>query len=164
MPVQGVAAPATRLPLRPYCNPISAHADSLGVFHCSQAASYPLLQKIFQETIRFLPWPRQKPFDSLSADSTQGRLLCTQQQTEYSVYAPHCRFKPVPYKGRYPCGSSLCTKTGLHIGRVGFSMPLEIALPTQAIRFPPASTPNWAFKADTRGFTVMPFKGFLGPS
>ena len=29
---------------------------------------------------------------------------------------------------------------------------------------PAASTPNWAFKADTTGFSDMPFKGFLGPS
>ena len=29
---------------------------------------------------------------------------------------------------------------------------------------PPAPTPNWAFKAGTRGFKDMPFKGFLGPS
>jgi len=44
-------------------------------------------------------------------------------------------------------------------------MPLEIALKIQARKcFPPASTPNWAFEANTRDFTDMPFKGFLGPS
>ena len=34
--------------------------DSLGVFHCSLAGSYPLLQKIFQETILSPPWPRRR--------------------------------------------------------------------------------------------------------
>ena len=60
-----------------------------------------------------------------------------------------------------------CTKTGLHDRRVGFPMPLGNALRPQArgVRaFRPAPTPNWAFAAGTRGFTAMPFKGFLGPS
>ncbi len=57
------------------------------------------------------------------------------------------------------------TEPGLHTGRVEVPMPLEIALPMQAqTRLPPASTQNWAFQADTRGFNDMPFKGFLGPS
>ena len=46
-------------------------------------------------------------------------------------------------------------------------MPLGNALNPQArgVRaFRPAPTPNWAFAAGTRGFTAMPFKGFLGPS
>ncbi len=46
-------------------------------------------------------------------------------------------------------------------------MPLGNALNPQArgVRaFHPAPTPNWAFAAGTRGFTAMPFKGFLGPS
>lgn len=60
-----------------------------------------------------------------------------------------------------------CTKTGLHESRVGFPMPLGNALNPQArgVRASrPAPTPNWAFAAGTRGFTAMPFKGFLGPS
>ena len=46
-------------------------------------------------------------------------------------------------------------------------MPLGNALNPQVrgVRtFHPAPTPNWAFAAGTRGFTAMPFKGFLGPS
>lgn len=60
-----------------------------------------------------------------------------------------------------------CTKTGLHDRRVGFPMPLRNALRPQArgVRAShPAPTPNWAFAAGTRGFTAMPFEGFLGPS
>ena len=46
-------------------------------------------------------------------------------------------------------------------------MPLENALRPQArgVRASrPAPTPNWAFAAGTRGFTAVPFEGFLGPS
>ena len=71
-------------------------------------------------------------FISLSADSTQGRLLYTQQQAAKAAYVPHCRFQPIPYQIRYLKGSLFSTQTGLHISRVGFSMPLEIALLTQA--------------------------------
>ena len=59
------------------------------------------------------------------------------------------------------------TKAGLHTNRVTSRMPLQGALKVQAYHFYaflPAPTPNWAFKAGTRGFTDMPFKGFLGPS
>ena len=45
-------------------------------------------------------------------------------------------------------------------------MPLGNALNPQArgVRASrPAPTPNWAFAAGTRGFTAMPFEGFLGP-
>ena len=103
----------------------------------------------------------------LSADSTQGRLLCTQHRAAISLYnVPQYRFNPDSYIDRVTTtGVRLCTRTGLHISRVGFSMPLESALKTQAQkRLPPAPTPNWAFEAGTRGFSDMPFKGFLGPS
>ena len=43
-------------------------------------------------------------------------------------------------------------------------MPLDIALSPQAqMRFLPASTQDWASQADTRSFTGVPFRGFLGP-
>nr|DAL98488.1 MAG TPA: hypothetical protein [Caudoviricetes sp.] len=44
-------------------------------------------------------------------------------------------------------GVRLCTTAGLHGSRVGSSMPLEGALPSQTRglpRLPPAPTPNWA--------------------
>ena len=40
----------------------------------------------------------------------------------------------------------------------------EAARSLKTETFPPAPTPNWAFKASTTGFIDMPFKGFLGPS
>ncbi len=75
---------------------------------------------------------------------------------------------PEPYTGRVTTkGVRPPTRTGLHDRRVGFPMPLGNALRPQArgVRASrPAPTPNWAFAAGTRGFTAMPFKGFLGPS
>ena len=53
--------------------------------------------------------------------------------TRHLAYAPHCRFNPVTYKDRTRCASNVqARKTGLHTNRVGFSMPLEVALSMQA--------------------------------
>jgi hypothetical protein len=67
----------------------------------------------------------------LSADSTQGRLLCTQHTALACI--PQCRFNPVPYRDRARCtGCVNARKTGLRMNRVGISMPLEVALSMQA--------------------------------
>ena len=132
-----------------------------------------------------LAWPWQRRVIPLSAFTTQGRLHCTQHREHCcSRLSPKRASRARARSARFMhcnTGSSLIrtgsvhgragelsrTRSGLHENRVGFPMPLEIALRTQAqqkLRFPPAPTPNWAFKADTRGFNDVPFKGFLGPS
>ena len=68
--------------------------------------------------------------------------------------------------GNTTMGVRLRTITGLHGNRVGVTMPLEIALNPQVREnphFPPAPTQHWAYQASTRGFIVVPLRGFLGP-
>ena len=101
--------------------------------------------------------------------STQGRLHL---HTAFTARGPGSTAiqvsTPEPYTGRVTAkGVRPRTRAGLHNRRVGFPMPLGNALRLQArgVRASrPAPTPNWAFAAGTRGFTAMPFKGFLGPS
>ena len=80
--------------------------------------------------------------------------------------APHYRFLICfVRRPKYHKGVRLRTRTGLHENRVALSMPLDIALSSQAqkMRFPPAPTQHWAYQASTKGFIVVPFGGFLGP-
>ena len=98
-----------------------------------------------------------------SAHSTQGRLHCTQ----HIKNAPQCRFNPVSYTGRKIPPREYAHAQEQVSTPTGSGFPCHWGSPylVQAREcFPPASTPNWAFKANTRGFTDMPFKGFLGPS
>ncbi len=117
------------------------------------------------------PWPGR------GVRSSSIRIVHSRQATlhtarAYARCAPHCRFIPRFVSGSLTSmGVRPPTKSGLHTGRVGAPMPLEVALQMQTTagnknppRLPPAPTRNWAFQADTRGFIDMPFKGFLGPS
>jgi len=125
-----------------------------------------------------------------SAFSTQGRLLCTQHQSLITKkckrfkLSPGSKLKKVSLPTHRNTGSRLI-RTGsakgffieqLGTGRHKIRSPRKQGRILHAIGerpenastlyecFPPAPTPNWAFKASTRGFTDMPFKGFLGPS
>ncbi len=58
---------------------------------------------------------------------------------------------PVPYGIEYRLGSSFRTQTGLHTGRVGLSMPLEIAQPMQANTLPPSIHPELGVQCRHKG-------------
>ena len=107
--------------------------DSLGDFHSSHAASYPLLQAGFQgNRTRTLAgvFGASAP---LSTVPTQGRLLCTQRYGSKGRVAPQCRFiSGIVQRSDTAKGVRRCTISSLHSDRVIFSMPLEIARPPQA--------------------------------
>lgn len=147
----------TRLPLSPHCNPSKAPrlVDSLGDFHYSHAASYPLLQTGFQEDQNIGSGLSLCPSALRSTLPTQGRLLCTQRSrhiwpgsTAMQVSCQRKRWRQLPRtQVATTKGVRLCTTAGLHGGRVGSLMPLRGALRPQAhskVRLPPAPTPNWA--------------------
>ena len=132
----------TRLPLSPHCNPPKApqKMDSLGDFHCSHAASYPLLQAGFQgNRTRTLAgvFGASAPLFTVP---TQGRLLCTQRSRHKGRVAPRCRFLAIGvddvnclvHRSLTTRGVRLCTTAGLHGSRVGSLMPLRGALHPQA--------------------------------
>ena len=108
--------------------------DSLGVFHCSHAVSYPLLQIWFQgnitsslagDLVHQLPYPPYPRKAGYSAHSVRASKEAG--STALQVYSS------VSYTGRLTTmGVRLCTITGLHGSRVGFPMPLGSALQPQA--------------------------------
>ena len=116
---------ATRLPLSPYCNPLSA-GYSLGVFHRSPIqllASFAdkvsgaiAVWSLATNRDACLPFPAYPRKAGYSAHSTR---FC----------APQCRFIPASYAvfGSQRLRNSRRTIAGLHGNRVGYSMPLECA-------------------------------------
>ena len=66
--------------------------DSLGDFHSSHAASYPLLQAGFQENRTPALAGAFGASALLFTLPTQGRLLCTQRSRHKGRVAPQCRF------------------------------------------------------------------------
>ena len=98
------------------------------------------MQSQFQTAIAPLAWPRRGNFVLLSADFTQGRLLCAE-------LAPGSRF----IRKRY---------CGLRGKWVGCHMPLCSSHKPLL----PAPTRFWAKQADTRNFIDMPYDGLLPPS
>lgn len=166
----GVAVRATRLPLSPHCNPVS-------VSRMEQPRCFPL------QSVRFFSLFCKSGFREQGAARSSGR-----RQSSLTSHSPHprkagyvCTQRYAPERERCTAlqvhnllrtqaesttmGVRLRTRAGLHGNRVGVTMPLEIALSPQArkARFPPAPTQNWAYQAGTRGFTDVPFRGFLGP-
>ena len=128
--------------------------DSLGDFHSSHAASYPLLQAGFQENRTPALAGAFGASALLFTLPTQGRLLCTQRSRHNGRVAPHCRFlairkwrhllrTQVAYrKGSTPVHNS---RSPRRQGRVPHAIE---GRPTSAgahfARLPPAPTPNWA--------------------
>ena len=107
--------------------------DSLGDFHSSHAASYPLLQAGFQGNRTRALAGALGASAPLSTVPTQGRLLCTQRSQHEGWVAPHCRFIIcLVHRSLTTGGVRLCTTAGLHGGRVGSLMPLRGALHPQA--------------------------------
>ena len=113
--------------------------DSLGDFHSSHAASYPLLQAGFQENRTPALAGAFGASALLFTLSTQGRLLCTQRSRHKGRVAPHCRFLATKRwrhllrtQVAYRRGVRPCTRAGLHGSRVGSLMPLRGALRPQA--------------------------------
>ena len=140
----------TAIPPRPH-----HRVDSLGDFHYSHAASYPLLQTGFQGDQNIGSGLSLCPSALRSTLPTQGRLLCTQRSrhiwpgsTAMQVSCQRKRWRQLPRtQVATTKGVRLCTTAGLHGGRVGSLMPLRGALRPQAhskVRLPPAPTPNWA--------------------
>ena len=120
---------ATRLPLSPYCNPLSA-GYSLGVFHRSPIqllASFAdkvsgaiAVWSLATNRDACLPFPAYPRKAGYSAHSTR---FC----------APQCRFiSGIVQRSDTAKGVRRCTISSLHSDRVIFSMPLEIARPPQA--------------------------------
>ena len=114
--------------------------DSLGDFHSSHAASYPLLQAGFQGNRTQALAGAFGASAPLFTVPTQGRLLCTQRYGSKGRVAPQCRFLAIGGRWRhlprtqvaYHKGVRLCTTAGLHGSRVGSLMPLRGALHPQA--------------------------------
>ena len=159
---------ATRLPLSPHCNPFSAPKDSLGDFHHSLSVSLASFAAMVSESKGPLCSGRERKRPGLSFANPHAR----QATSAHSVTAPEGRCTALQVHhllrtqlGNTAMGVRLCTRAGLHENRVGVTMPLEIALSSQARAacFPPAPTQNWAYQAGTRGFIGVPFRGFLGP-
>ena len=146
----------TRLPLSPHCNPPKApqKMDSLGDFHSSHAASYPLLQAGFQGNRTRTLAGVLGASAPLSTVPTQGRLLCTQRYGSKGRVAPQCRFLAIRrwrhlprtqvayHRGSTPVHNS---RSPRRQGRVPHAIE---GRPTSAgghfARLPPAPTPNWA--------------------
>ena len=114
--------------------------DSLGDFHCSHAASYPLLQAGFQGNRTRTLAGVLGASAPLSTVPTQGRLLCTQRYGSKGRVAPQCRFLAIAgdgviclVRGSLTTGGVRPrTTAGLHGSRVGSFMPLRGALHPQA--------------------------------
>ena len=167
-PRHNVASYATRLPLSPHCNPFLARNDSLGDFHHSPSVSLASFAGRVSESRGppIAPAGSENGLASYPPHPRKAGYVCTQR---YGPRRPMHRIagsSSVSYTARNTTmGVRLCTRTGLHGNRVGITMPLESALSPQAraARFPPAPTQNWAYQAGTRGFTDVPFRGFLGP-
>ena len=126
-PVQVLPNLTTRLPLSPYCNPLSA---PLRQPRCFPRQNVPVLSLFckdgFQRQYRHLLWPQANSRVLLFPHIlTQGRLRCTQHTilcTALQVLFP-ARTRADPSRG-------FCrrrTIPGLHGSRVGCPMPLERA-------------------------------------
>ena len=114
--------------------------DSLGDFHSSHAASYPLLQAGFQGNRTRALAGALGASAPLSTVSTQGRLLCTQRYGSKAREHRNAGFLPsgvdgvicLVHRSLTTGGVRLCTTAGLHGSRVGSLMPLRGALHPQA--------------------------------
>ena len=129
--------------------------DSLGDFHSSHAASYPLLQAGFQGNRTRALAGALGASAPLSTVPTQGRLLCTQRYGSKGRVAPQCRFLAIGGRWRhlprtqvaYHRGSTPVhnSRSPRRQGRVPHAIE---GRPTSAgghfARLPPAPTPNWA--------------------
>lgn len=73
--------------------------DSLGDFHSSHAASYPLLQAGFQGNRTQALAGAFGASAPLFTVPTQGRLLCTQRYGSKGRVAPQCRFLAIGVDG-----------------------------------------------------------------
>jgi hypothetical protein len=142
--------------------------DSLGDFHHSLSVSLASFAAMVSKS-RGPPLlrPERKRPDLSSTIPTQGRLrLHTALRPRSGPMHRIAGSQSASYTGRNTTmGVRPRTRAGLNGNRVGVTMPLEIALRPQAraARFPPAPTQDWASQAGTRGFTDVPFRGFLGP-
>ena len=148
--------------------PFPSRQDSLGVFHPSP--SVPLAS--FAERVSagdhggILAGMPAAWFLHPPAPRKAG-YICTQRYGPAGPMHRAAGSSAASYAARNTTlGVRPRTRTGLHGNRVVITMPLESALSPQAQAkpgFPPAPTRNWAYQAGTRGFTGMPFRGFLGP-
>ena len=130
--------------------------------------SYPLLQPVFREAIsRFAHGhgsARLTPL-SRSAHARQATLHAARRLRRSLV--PPCRFTPVSYRSRLNHLGSTLLHNNRSPQKKGRDLHAIAGRPSSAgalLHLPSAPTPNWAYEAGTKGFTVMPFKGFLGPS
>lgn len=147
-PRQGVASPATRLPLSPHCNPFSAppfgrqprcfppqSVRFLASFAVQVSRGHHALSSLAREDTVYSPIRRHHARQATSAhsvtDSRPMHRIAGSQSVSYTA-----RFTA---KGVRPC-----TRTGLHENRVGLTMPLEIALSPQARKraLPPSTHPK----------------------
>ena len=141
--------------------------NSLGVFHHSLSVSL----ASFAKQVSAGDHDRRPGQDSAvliphSPASRKAGYGCTQRYAPEGVMHRIAGLSSASYMDPLTTrGVRPRTRTGLHGNRVGVSMPLEIALSPQArkARFLPASTQDWASQANTRSFTGVPFRGFLGP-
>ena len=102
--------------------------DSLGDFHSSHAASYPLLQAGFQENRTPALAGAFGASALLFTLPTQGRLLCTQRSRHNGRVAPHCRFLAIR-KWRHLPRTQVAYRKG---STPVHNMPLRGALHPQA--------------------------------
>ena len=161
---------ATRLPLSPHCNPFFVSLEQPRCFPPQSVRFFSLFcsHGFREQRTAHAPAGSDHGLASHPPCPPQGRLhLHTALRPSWNTDAPHCRFIIcfVHSSENTTMGVRLCTRTGLHGNRVGVTMPLEIALSSQARKpgFPPAPTQHWAYQAGTRGFIDVPFRGFLGP-
>ena len=138
---------ATRLPLSPHCNPLSASLEQPRCFPLQSVRFFSLFcSHGFKERSQHLPGRGASCVILLSAMPTQGRLHLHTAFTAQGRVAPHCRFINcfVHSSENTSQGVRLCTRAGLHGNRVGVTMPLEIALSPQArkTRASPQHPPN----------------------
>ena len=120
---------STRLPLSPYCNPLSAQLRQPRCFPLQRDSPLSLFCKDgFQRQFRKRLWP-SAPFRRLLFPHilTQGRLHCIQHTILCTALQVHTRF--VREGGFQTNRSSHPRRTisGLHGNRVVYSMPLECA-------------------------------------
>ena len=169
-PRHSVAVCTTRLPLSPHCNPFSAHG-------IRQPRCFP------PQSVHFFSLFCRSGFKEQRAACCSGRRL--------SGLTPH---PPHPRKAGYVCtqryapererctalqvhnlfrtqaenttvGVRLCTRTGLHENRVGLSMPLEIALSSQAQKaLPPSTHPKLGVSSKHQRFHRYALQRIFRPS
>ena len=147
--------------------PFLPHEDSLGDFHHSPSVSLASFADRVSGGDRGKALARAPPRSS-SIHPPHAR----QATSTHSVTAPTDRCTALQVHNLFrtqaentTVGVRLCTRTGLHENRVGLSMPLEIALSSQAQKaLPPSTHPKLGVSSKHQRFHRYALQRIFRPS